>query len=285
MNKSVYMLGELMSGFRTRAWLFGGLAVGAIVLLSTILALFMAVAQPESVITGAKLIVTPNSTVESDINGLIFRLEQAPTVAGVRLIPGEANGHKLEIELYPEIAAVAGRTELSVLEGVQHVQIPVPAPEGFIKSALGAPESAIFIVGGLVALAIGMLLMIFLGLRSAYHSFRGDLEILEEVGVSPGLLRMPFLLYGGLIGLLGAILTLILTYSMAIWVPALAITSEIAPELLKPNVIEQMAVTGVAISLLIGILFCLSIGFWIYRYPRPFSRSRSSSSSAAVSTG
>ena len=285
MNKSVFMLGELVGSLERRAWIFAGVAVVMLSIFAGSIGLATVVTQPDELDVGATLIVTPAFSEQSGADNLIFDLRDDIAVLSARPGDVDAVGQQLiEVVLRAGMPAADVLSRFSERSDIAHVALPAEAPAGLIKTALETPGNLVFLLIGIAAVFALTLFIIFLGLQSARESFAGDIKLLEQIGISSSVLRVPFALYGGILGLISAIITGFFVYSMKIWVPLLPFLAESwVPELMRAGMIEQIAVRSVLIVFLVGLVFCLTMGLAIYRYPRPFNLSRSSSSSSAVS--
>jgi cell division transport system permease protein len=89
-----------------------------------------------------------------------------------------------------------------------------------VVDTLLAWTNAIRIVGGTIAglLALDSLLIIMtvIGMKIALK--KEEIEILMLVGASPGYIRMPFIIEGGMYGVIGAFMSWIIITGLVIWV-------------------------------------------------------------------
>lgn len=136
--------------------------------------------------------------------------------------------HSLMISLRPEAIARAGTVEqlAAVIRGYSEVDDVVFGDEWLaaLERGLAKVRVASLAVGGLAALAVGIVLLTTLKL--VFVGRRETLRILKVVGATHRFIRSPFLVLGGLQCLLGGVVALGLLYAarwfLATWLPGFA---------------------------------------------------------------
>jgi cell division transport system permease protein len=134
---------------------------------------------------------------------LLESLEENPLPASIEvtLPPGDARG----------AAAEAVAIALRELPGVDEVAGGEAWVEGYAR-ALALVRSAGLVLGAV--LAVATLLIVANTVRLAVYARRDELEILALVGASRTFLRVPYLIEGGIQGLLGGVFGVGLLYGL-----------------------------------------------------------------------
>lgn len=110
-------------------------------------------------------------------------------------------------------------------------------------------------VGIIVALGLFFLMGLFFtrgAIKSMVRDWRGELEIARLSGVSEGVLKIPFLLGGGALGLLGALLTVVLLYLLYIWLPAKEF--QLLPAIMRAETVVNLSLGALVLGLLLGFV-------------------------------
>ncbi len=284
MSEALFLFRELLRSMGPRAWFPAALAVVSLAVLLGSLALASLLLTPESSPREDLLLGVPREDLsQSDLDALYRRLMADAAVAQVRyrFSPPESGGSHFEIRLRTNSDLEAVIARLSAWDELQAVEAPTPEPPGALKAFLLDPERRWIALAALLAWGGLTLLLLYLSLLAARRSFTGELELLDLAGAHPQTMRLPFALLGVLLGAVGTAALEGLVIGASAWLPSLlAAIGELVPELGEPGAPLQIGLRGLLLGLLaIGLTGALG---WLaaYRYPRPLSRSRISSSSA-----
>jgi hypothetical protein len=284
MSESLYLLRELLRSMGSRAWGSAALAVVGLAALLGSLALISLLLTPESSRREDVLLAVPREELSQfDLDALYQRLMADPAVAQVRyrFAPPDSGGSHFEIRLRANTDVEAVIARLSAWDELQAVKVPTPEPPGALKALLLDPERRWIALAALLAWGGLTLVLLYLSLLAARRSFTAELELLDLAGANPQTIRLPFAFLGVLLGLVGTALFEGLLIGASAWPPLLlTVTGYLAPELGEPGALLQIGLRGLFLGLLsTGLAGALG---WLaaYRYPRPLSRSRISSSSA-----
>lgn len=111
-----------------------------------------------------------------------------------------------DFSLMTEVADFA-----KTIPGVDEVLCDPDIAEGFSSVSL---LLNLFMVSLAIVLGGVSLFLVFSFVRLGFHSFRQEIEIMGVVGATPCFIRTPFVLEGGLLGLLGGVIALPLQYGL-----------------------------------------------------------------------
>lgn len=284
MNSAFAILRELIAGLRLKAWLGVLLSFFSLLLLIGSVSMISVLTSADTVAVGAQLTVMPHSDLsQNDLDQLHAAFSGATEVASVRYVfEAEGTGY-FNVTLALGVSPATAMQRFQAWTGVRGVSLPASDPPGGIKSFVENPGNQAFVTAFLILLAILSIALFYFSLSASRGSIEGEIVMLELAGIHPRSLRIPFIVFGGLVGLFGALFVGVILFSMKLWLPLVAPVANLVPELLGAGKIEQMALAGVILGVLVGGIGCTLLGWISYMYPSPFSRSRSSSSSAAVS--
>lgn len=287
MNRGLYIVKEMIRSFQSKTWtlLLAGILLWAILFIA--LSLVSVLTQSQDTRQGARFWVIPQpSLTQSDLEGLHQRLSSAPEIFSARYVfsadsalDADAVDH-FEITLRPGISPDSVMAQFQTWQGVQSVSLPIASNPGSFKTLVENPVNRDWLLGAGILLWLAGLLVVRWGMLAARRDFSGELELLELAGVNPRAVRAPFLILGGLIAVVNAILIGIFSFTLLFWISILS--GSVLRELTEPGMIELTALRGVLLGLSTSGIVCLVLGFFTYRYPKPFNLSRISSSSAAV---
>lgn len=284
MSESLFLLRELLRSMGPRAWGSAALAVVGLAALLGGLALTSLLLTPEpSHQEGLLLAVPRGEPSQLDLDALYRRLMADPDVGQVRyrFAPPDSGESHFEIQLRANADLEAVIARLSAWDELQAVELPTPEPPGALKVLLLDPERRWIALAVLLTWGGLTLLLLYLSLLAARRSFAAELELLDLAGANPQTIRLPFALLGVLLGAAGTALLEGVLIGASAWPPLLStVTGRLAPELGEPGALIQIALRGLFLGLLsTGLAGALG---WLaaHRYPRPLSRSRTSSSSA-----
>ncbi|MBI1730655.1 hypothetical protein HY229_07205 [Candidatus Acetothermia bacterium] len=285
MIRGLYIVKEMIRSFQSKTWtlLLSGILGWAFLFI--VLSLVSVLTQTQDTRQGARLWVIPQpSLAQSDLEDLQQRLNSAPEILSARYLfstdssPGAVE--HFEITLRAGVSADSAMAQFQTLPSVQSVSLPIASNPGSFKTFAANPVNRDWLLGAGIVLWLFGLLVVRWGMIAAKRDFSGELELLELAGVNPRTVRAPFLILGGLIALANAILIGIFSFTLLFWISILS--SSVLKELTQPGMIELTALRGVLLGLAISGIVSLVLGFFTYRYPKPFNLSRISSSSAAV---
>lgn len=281
MSKELFLLKELLSSMRLRAWVFSLVAVMVAAIFLGVLALLSLLVQPNASAAGVRLIAIPLEDLSQvELSELHQKLMDDAAIVQARYDVASLTAKNGEFEI--TLSSTADPVSLSErLRGwgkFQHVGPPsADSLESWRAWLLHSEKRWIALVGLILLLGLA-LAALYSGLSAARRSFAGELELLELSGVSSQTLRTPFALLGFLYGLVGALLV---GFELDGLRAVLAFARTSIPEIWESTVLDQLGARG----FLLGIAFAGVCGFlgWrtIQKYPNPFRRSRTSSSSAA----
>jgi hypothetical protein len=284
MNSALAILKELVVGLRLSAWLTVLLSFVVLFLLVGSISMISILTGSSQVATGAKLIITPDAALsQSDLDQLYAGFSGAVEVSSVRYVFGAEEAGHFNISLVPGAPPATAMERFQAWNGVLSVALPVTDPPGGIKAFVENPANQVLITSFLLILALLNIVLFYLSLSAARKSLDGEITILELAGIHPRALRIPFIVYGGLVGVFGALFAGVVLFSMKLWLPFVTPLANLMPEILAVGRIEQMALAGMILGVLVAGIGCTLLGWISYMYPNPLSRSRSSSSSVAVS--
>ena len=155
-------------------------------------------------------LVTPEQAlaefrVLSGLNQEIDFLDNNPLPASIVLMPG--NEH-IESE-----RLLALKDELSKIEGIDQIRLDLDWTDRF-----NAILKVFARIATLLSSLLGLALILIVGntIKLLILNRRQEIEITKLVGGTNSFVRRPFLYYGSLYGLLGALITLILLYAAAL---------------------------------------------------------------------
>ncbi len=178
--------------------------------------------------------------------------------AALEDLPGEPLPWSVEVRIPPEgrapgaLAALA--TELRALpavSGVDYAEQAVTRLEGLRRALRFGGLLALLLVAGVTVVVVSATLQL------AIYARREEIEIQKLVGATDAFVKAPFLIEGGLQGMLGAGLA-----SAALWATGRLATPRAAdllaflvgpsglPRLDEPGVLLQLCVAGVCVGLL-----------------------------------
>ena len=281
MSKELFLLKELLSSMRLKAWVFSLMAALAAAIFLGVLALVSLLVQPNVLGAGAQLIAVPLEDLSQvELTELHQKLMDDPAILQVRydVASATAKNGTFEITLSStsDLASLGER-----LQGWGKFQNVGPPRGDSLESwrtwLLHSERRWITLAG--LSLLLGLTLTaLYGGLIAARRSFAGELELLELSGVTPQTLRTPFALLGFIYGLVGALLV---GFGLDGLRAVLAFARTSMPELWESTVMDQLGARGFLLGLAFAGLGGLLGWFSIQKYPNPFRRSRISSSSAA----
>ena len=291
MNKGLFLLKEMMRRLEPKTLLILSISVLLFAFLSGAMAVTSVLSEPEDSRLGVRFWVTPHEGLSQPaVEDLYRTLSSAVEVSRVRYIFSTAEAYSgavdhLEVTLQPRISPESIMERVKGLTGVRAVMTPPQGSGSSLKALVEDPNGRGFWLAGAIIAFLACLLTTRFAFDSARKDFSGEIEMLELAGVNPRSVRLMFILLGGSLALLSALLTGVITFTATIWLPALSSFTGFFQDLNEARVMRQIAFRGVVLSALIAGAACILLGSLAYRYPRPLSRSRISSSSMAVKDG
>lgn len=280
-----YAFKELIGSLDARAWAWSFAAVVGVVVLSGSLSLCSLLLEPEGTNAEFTVLAVPHADLsQTELGALYRRLETDPAVARARyLFPSEgdsaAASGRFRIALHPGHDPEDVIARLRGWGAFREVAVPSSPPPGAVRAWLLNPDNRWGVLTGFSALFGLTLLAIYMGLRAARAGLAGELDLLRLAGVEPAVVRTPFVLLGGLYGLIGAIAVLLLSISGGVWLSGPALSDDL-PELAETHALTALGLRGFVLGLILS-LFGAALGRLAapaQRYPSPLRRSRISSS-------
>ncbi len=175
------------------------------------------------------VIYLKNDTKDDEIASLMNELKKIQSFSNLRFISKEDSLKEMKDIIDPELIKLIGYNPLSdtieafikeeslqnldtivdkikKFQSVEEVYYPAKIITGIkiIRTSLFNLGLAVFLL-----LSIAILFIIYATVQSFYWKKTEEIEILKLLGATPSYIRYPFLIEGGLIGLIGAIWALI----------------------------------------------------------------------------
>ena len=155
-------------------------------------------------------LITPDQALEefkilSDLGDEIEFLDRNPLPASIVLMPTQAHSDSENL--------IALRDELTKIEGIDQIRLDLDWTNRF-----NAMLSVFNRVATLLSFLLGLALILIVGntIKLLIINRRQEIEITKLVGGTNTFVRRPFLYYGSLYGLFGALVTLLLLFAAAL---------------------------------------------------------------------
>lgn len=219
MRVGLYLLKEIFKALNVKSLVLSGLAVLACFV--TLSGLILITSAGGGYLFGPVKIVAllRDDATPAEINQLALEIQSWHEVASLpNYVPKEAakkplSKGVLEITLKDpkDVHSVSATLQdPHRFPQIERVIAPKPSPLSLYLQEIPQQEAVIW--GALAFMFLISILMIRFAIGSLARSFAGQIEILKLAGVSPGTIRLPFVLMGILYGLLGGAATALIFY-------------------------------------------------------------------------
>ncbi len=171
------------------------------------------------------VIYLKNDTKEEEVSSLMNELKRMQSFSSLRYISKEDALKEMRDIIDPELIKLIGYNPLSDTvevfikdESLQNIDSIVEKIKKFqsveeiyypakIITGLKIIRATVLNLGGtaFILLSVAVLFIIYATVQSFYWKKTEEIEILKLLGATPSYIRYPFLIEGGLIGLIGAI--------------------------------------------------------------------------------